>query len=206
MASQELPEIRPWRILDQQLLLSAPPWLSVYREQVELPSGRIIEDFYRVVLPDFATVVPITATGEILLVRGYKHGLGRVALSVPAGLMHPGEPALDAAQRELLEETGYEATDWQELGTFIVDGNRQCGTMHAFLARNARPTRPPQEDETEELQVELLTRQQLVEGLRNGEIATLAGAAAVTLGLVLGLSSGSDASFTSRAPGSSITY
>jgi ADP-ribose pyrophosphatase len=186
MANPELPKIQPWKVLDRQLLLSALPWLSVYREQVQLPTERIIDDFYRVVLPDFAAVLPVTAAGEIVMVRGYKHGLGRAALSVPAGLMHPGEPPLDAARRELLEETGYEATEWKRLGTFVVDGNRQCGTMYVFLARNARPTRPPQQDDTEELQTELLSREQLLAALRGGEIATLAGAAAVTLGLVLG--------------------
>ncbi len=187
MASKELQKIRPWKVLDRQLLLSALPWLSVYREQVQLPSARVIDDFYRVVLPDFAAVVPVTAAGEIIMVRGYKHGLGRAALSVPAGLMQPGEQPLDAARRELLEETGYESAEWKRLGTFVVDGNRQCGTMHVFLARNARPTTPPQEDETEELQIELLRREQLLEALRAGEIATLAGAAAVSLGLVFGL-------------------
>jgi ADP-ribose pyrophosphatase len=187
MASNDPQSIQPWKALDQQLLLSAPPWLSVYRERVQLPTGRIIDDFYRVVLPHFAAVVAVTAAGEIIMVRGYKHGLGRVALGVPAGLMHSEEPPLDAARRELLEETGYEAAEWQSLGTFVVDGNRQCGTMHVFLARDARPTRPPQEDEMEELQVELLTREQLLEALRAGEIATLASAAAVTLGLAFGL-------------------
>src|SRR5438552_3293047 len=185
MASKEAPDLRPWKVLDRQLLLSAPPWLTVYREQVELPTHRILDDFYRVVLPDFAAVVAVTAAGEIVMVRGYKHGLGRVALSVPAGLMNPGESPLDAARRELLEETGYEAAEWQNLGTFVVDGNRQCGTMYVFLARNARPTRPPQQYDTEELQTELLSREQLLAALRGGEIATLAGAAAVTLGFVL---------------------
>src|SRR5207253_5518562 len=117
-----------------------------------LPTERIIYAFSPVVLPDFAAVSPVTEAGEFVRVRGYKHGLGRAALSVPAGLMHPGEPPLDAARRELLEETGYEAADWKRLGTFVVDGNRQCGTMYVFLAKNARPTRPPQQDDTEELQ------------------------------------------------------
>jgi ADP-ribose pyrophosphatase len=186
MTAQNMPQIRPWKVLGQKLLLSAPPWLSVYRERVQLPSERIIDDFYRVVLPDFAVVLPVTATGEILMVRGYKHGLGRATLTVPAGLMNPGEPPLDAARRELLEETGYEAAEWKQLGRYIVDGNRQCGTMHLFLARNARAVRPPQDDETEVLQVELMRREQVLDALRAGEIATLAGAAAVTLALVLG--------------------
>jgi ADP-ribose pyrophosphatase len=187
MAADNVPEIRPWKVLEQRELLSAPPWLSVYRERVQLPSERIIDDFYRVVLPDFAVVLPVTATGEILMVRGYKHGLGRATLTVPAGLMNPGEAPLDAARRELLEETGYEAAEWKPLGTFIVDGNRQCGTMHLFLARNARATRPPQHDDTEVLYTELMQREQVLEALRAGEIATLAGAAAFTVAFALAL-------------------
>jgi ADP-ribose pyrophosphatase len=179
--------IRPWKLVDRHLLLSAAPWLSVYRERVELPGGRVIDDFYRVVLPDFTEVVPVTPTGEVVMVRGYKHGLGRVTLSPPAGLLHPGEPPLQGARRELLEETGYEATDWQPLGSYVVDGNRQCGTVHVFLARGARPTQPPEDDETEVLNVELLPRQRLVASLRAGEIGNLAGASAVALALVLGL-------------------
>src|SRR5262249_22486623 len=107
--------------------------------------------------------------------------------SVPAGLIQPGEPALDAAQRELREETGYEASEWKKLGTFVVDGNRQCGTMHLFVARNARATVAPQQDDSEVLQTELLERDRVLEALRTGDIATLAGAAAVTLAFVLGL-------------------
>jgi ADP-ribose diphosphatase len=186
MASTEPPDLRPWKVLDRQLLLSAPPWLTVYREQVQLPTARILDDFYRVVLPDFAAVVAVTAATEIVMVRGYKHGLGRVALSVPAGLIHPGEPPLAAAKRELREETGYEADAWKNLGTFVVDGNRQCGTMHVFLARDAQPVTTPQQDETEVLQVECFKRERLLQALQAGEIATLAGAAAVTLGLVIG--------------------
>lgn len=186
MAAVNVPEIRPWKVLEQQQLLSAPPWLRVYRERVQLPSERIIDDFYRVVLPDFAVVLPVTVTGEILLVRGYKHGLGRATLTVPAGLINPGEPPLDAARRELLEETGYEAAEWKQLGTFIVDGNRQCGTMHLFLARKARAIRPPEHDDTEVLHSQLMRREQVLEALRAGELATLAGAAAVALALVLG--------------------
>jgi ADP-ribose pyrophosphatase len=177
--------ICPWKTLDRQLLLSAAPWLSVYRERVELPTGRVLDDFYRVVLPDFAVVVPVTPDGRFVLVRGYKHGLGRATLSPPAGLMGQGEPALDAARRELLEETGYESDHWQRLGTFVVDGNRQCGTMHAFLARDARPTGAPHEDDAEELRVELLTRGELLEAIRRGEVANLAGLGAAALGLLL---------------------
>jgi ADP-ribose pyrophosphatase len=179
-----------WKTLDRDLILSSPPWLDVYRERVQLPTGRVIHDFYRVVLPDFAVVVPVTDAGEVVMVRGYKHGLGRVNLSPPAGLLNPGEEPLAGARRELLEETGYEAEHWEPLGSYVVDGNRQCGTMHLFLAKGARQVRAAHDDEMEPLRVELLSRARLVEVLRAGEIGNLAGAGSAALALVLGLAGG----------------
>jgi ADP-ribose pyrophosphatase len=176
---------RPWKVAARRLLLAAEPWLSVYQEQVELPTGRSIDDFYRVVLPDFAVVVPITITGQVVMVRGYKHGLGRVTLSPPAGLIDRGEEPIAAARRELLEETGYAADDWRPIGRYVVDGNRQCGTMHAFLARGAALVRPPAMDECEELCVEMFDRETLVAALKAGEIGNLAGAGSVALALLL---------------------
>jgi ADP-ribose pyrophosphatase len=187
MHDQDHGEVHHWKVLRKDLLLAREPWLKVYQEQVELPSGRILDDFYRVVLPDFAVAMARTQSGEIVMVRGYKHGLGRVILSPPAGLVEPGEDPLRAAQRELLEETGYVAPSWEPLGRFVVDGNRQCGTMHLFLARNAYLARPPQVDDTENLHVELLHPTRLVEALRAGEIGNLAGAGSVAMALVLGL-------------------
>lgn len=177
--------LRPWKVASQRLLLSASPWLSVYQEQVILPSGHRIDDFYRVVLPDFAVVVPFTPGGEVVMVRGYKHGLGRATLSPPAGLMEPGEDPLTAAKRELLEETGYESDDWRALGKYVVDGNRQCGTMHLFVARDAISTQARQHDEREELRVEVVSRERLLQGLRAGEVGNLAGAGGLALALLL---------------------
>jgi ADP-ribose pyrophosphatase len=157
----------------------------VVRERVELPSGRVLDDFYRIVLPEFVMVVPWTPAGEAVMVRGYKHGLGRINLSPPAGLIEANEEPLAAARRELLEETGYESDDWRALGRFVVDGNRGCGRMHLYVARDARPARAPADDELEELQVELLTRPRLLEALGSGEIGNLAGAGGLALALTL---------------------
>ncbi len=179
--------LTPWKCLGREVLLAARPWFEVIRERVELPSGRILEDFYRIVLPDFAMVVPITPEGQVVMVRGYKHGLRRVNLSPPAGLLEPGEEPLEAAQRELLEETGYASDDWSFLGKFVVDGNRQCGTMHLFVARGVSCQRPPVADDAEPLHTELLTPEQVKQALRRQEIGNLAGAGAAALALLLAL-------------------
>ena len=178
--------IRPWKLLSANLVFAAPPWVHVYQETLELPAGRVVDDFYRVVLPDFAAIVAVTDEGQLVMVRGYKHGLRQVVLSVPAGLVDPGEAPLQAAQRELLEETGYTAAEWRDLGRFVVDGNRQCGTMHTFLAHGARWTRARRRDDAEELEVALLTRERAVQAIRDGEIPHLATAAAVALAAMVG--------------------
>jgi ADP-ribose pyrophosphatase len=181
------PWLIPWKTLGRQVLLAAPPWFEVSREKVELPSGRVLNDFYRIVLPDFAMVVPLTPEGQVVMVRGYKHGLGRVNLSPPAGLVEPGEDPAQAARRELLEETGYASDNWNYLGKFVVDGNRQCGTMHLFVARDVRRQRPPRVDELEDLNVELLSPEHVKDALRQGAIGNLAGAGGSALALLLAL-------------------
>jgi len=179
--------IQPWKRLDAHLVLSAAPWVAIYQEQVQLPSGRVLDDFYRIVLPDFAAVVALTAEQELVMVRGYKHGLGQVVLSVPAGYMEQGEAPLAAAQRELLEETGYAAAEWKDLGKFVVDGNRYCNTMHLFLAKHAQWVKPSQSDEREEVQVELISSRWLIEAIRKGEIHHLVTVSAIATALILGL-------------------
>jgi ADP-ribose pyrophosphatase len=178
--------IQAWKRLDARLVLSATPWVAVYQEQVQLPSGRVLDDFYRVVLQDFVAVVASTATEQLVMVRCYKHGLGQVILSVPAGYLEPGETPLAAAQRELLEETGYAAAEWKELGSFVVDGNRHCNTMHLFLAKNAQWVKPCQLDGAEEVEVELVSSRWIVEAIRKGEIHHLVTASAITMALMVG--------------------
>ena len=182
-----LPAMRPWKVLTASLLLTAPPWVSVFREKVELPSGRVLDDFYRVVMPDFVAVVAVTPGRELVLVRGYKHGLGRVSVSPPGGLVELGESPLRAAQRELLEETGYAAPDWRCLGQFVVDGNRHCGRAHFFLARNASQVAEGKTDDAEEAQVELMSVPRVVRAVRRGEVGLLGSLSAISLALVLGL-------------------
>ena len=175
---------RPWRTLSRRTLLSRPPWLEVGDETVELPDGRVIADFPWIRVREFAIVVALTDADEVVVERGYKHGPRVVALSFPAGYLEAGEAPLAGAKRELLEETGHEASEWIPLGRYVVDGNYGSGAEHAFLARGARKTTALPSDDLEEFEVSLLPLPDLIAAWRRGEIAQLSTAAALGLAML----------------------
>lgn len=107
---------------------------------------------YVIDLPRAAAVVPIMDDGRILLIRQYRHCVGRVLLELPAGRVDAGETVEAAARRELSEETGFEADHWTPLGRFFPLAGLSNHEGFFFEARGLRPgTRHPDEFEDIEL-------------------------------------------------------
>lgn len=176
-------ELREWRVVSRRRVFDGRPWLDVWSEDIELPDGRVVSGFYRLEMPDYVVVVPFVEDG-VLVQRQYKHGPGSVGLHLPAGYIEPDEKPLDAARRELVEETGYEAADWTLLGRFVNDGNRGSGTGHFFAARRAHPVRPPDGHDLEEAETLVMNVDELVEAARRGEVPLLSVAAALALAVI----------------------
>jgi ADP-ribose diphosphatase len=161
--------------------------MEVGVERVELPDGRVIDEFLWVKTRDFAMAVALTPDGRVVLERSYKHGPRRVALSLPAGYVEAGETPDQTARRELKEETGYTSDEWQPLGSFTVDGNYGLCTEHVFLARNARRTSEAGgtgHDDLEEIELLTLPLEDALATLARGEIAQLSSAAALALAAI----------------------
>lgn len=159
-------------------------FLRVEHHTVHLPDGRLIEEWPWIITPDYVNVVAITAAGEFLCFRQTKYAVAGVSLAIVGGYLEPGEEPLAAAQRELLEETGYQAPDWTALGQCAVDGNRGCGTAHLFLARNAGWVQSIHADDLEEQTLLHLSQQEVQIALQQSEFKVLAWAAAVALALL----------------------
>ncbi len=173
--------MKPWRVRGSRRVYDGSPHVAVDIHKVELPDGRVIDDFHRVIVPDFAIMVVVTAEDELLFLRQYKHGLEEVSLTLPAGHIDAGEAPADAARRELLEETGHVADNWRTLGAFVVNGNQRCGTAHVFAATGAKAVQAPDPGDLEEMEMVRLDRTAAFAALRGGDIAILPHAAALSL-------------------------
>ena len=176
--------MKPWRILAKRVLLERPPWLAVGEQDVELPDSTVLNGFNWISTRAFAIIVPLLDGDRTILVRSFKLGVGAVSLSLPAGYLEDGEEPLAGARRELLEETGHEATEWIPLGRYVVDGNYGSGAMHAFIAMGARKVREANSGDHEEQELLTMPFSEAIATLRAGEVAQLATAAALGLAAI----------------------
>ena len=149
--------------------MDASPWLRLWVEAVRLPDGRVVDDFYTLDMPDFVIVTALIQEGAVVVGRQYRHGPRRVVSALPAGYIELNESALEAAKRELLEETGYGGGRWEELGAFVVDGNRGCGQAHVFLAMGVERVADPTDGDLEERQIVLLSPSEFLNAISRGD-------------------------------------
>jgi len=179
--------LKPWKTLQRETVFQPNNgrFLTVESHRVELPTGQIIDDWQWIITPDFINVVLITEAGEFVCFRQTKYAADGVSLAIVGGYLEEGEDPLDAAKREVLEETGYSAPDWKPLGSYAVDGNRGAGNAHFFLAQNAKWIQPIDADDLEEQELLLLSRSKVETALRAGEFKVLPWAANVALSLQL---------------------
>jgi ADP-ribose pyrophosphatase len=153
--------MEPWKTVARKVVLKHGRYLTVEEHTVELPDGRVIKHWPWLITPDFVNVVAVAEDGRFLFFRQTKYGVKGTVLAPVGGFLEPGEDPLAAAQRELLEETGYEAEVWVDLGRYRVDANRGAGMANLFLARGAHQVTEAGPDDLEEQHLVLLTRSEV---------------------------------------------
>ena len=181
--NMEKKELRAWETDSKKTILNHSKFLTVESHTVKLPDGQIIPDWAWVIIPDAAIVLAVTSDEKFLCFRQTKYAVEGTTLAPVGGMLEPNEEPLSAAKRELLEETGYEASDWISLGSHILDPNRGIATMHLFLALDAKQVTEPNSDDLEDQELLFLSRNELDDALNVGEFKILAWSAVVALSL-----------------------
>jgi ADP-ribose pyrophosphatase len=175
--------VQTWKTISRKVILDYSKFLMVEEHTVELPNGQVIPDWPWVITPDFVNVVAVTQDDKFLCFRQTKYGIEGDSLAPVGGFIEPGEEPLTAAQRELLEETGYEATAWTSLGSYRVDANRGAGMAYFFLAQGAHRVAEASPDDLEEQELLLLSRAEMEAALAAGSFKVLPWATIVALAL-----------------------
>jgi ADP-ribose pyrophosphatase len=143
---------------------------SVERSWARSPEDGREHDFYRIRSVDWAQVVPVTAAGDIVMIRQYRHGAEKITLEIPGGLVDPGEPPERAAARECLEETGYSAGNLRPLGALNPNPALFGHRLHTFVADGVEWVGEIQNTGREQTAVELVPTAELPRLLAEGVI------------------------------------
>lgn len=134
---------------------------SVSRTLAQSPRTGQSHSFYRIDSADWVNIVPVTPDGDFVLVRQYRHGLADFTVETPGGMVDRGETPVEAARRELLEETGYRAAEIVPLGGVNPNPALYGNTLHAFLGRDVERVAEVRNESTEETHVEVVSSEEL---------------------------------------------
>ena len=174
--------LKRWHVTASRYLLR-DKWLTVRADDCVTETGAKVAPYYVLEYPDWAHVAAFDSDERLLVVRQYRHALGRVCIELPGGIIEGGETPLEAAQREMVEETGYAAECWESLGAFSPNPATHTNTLHGFLARAVTPSAAHAPDATEDVTHEFLTIPTLLHMIEIGEFAQAMQVATLLLAL-----------------------
>ncbi|MBW4434531.1 MAG: NUDIX hydrolase [Pelatocladus maniniholoensis HA4357-MV3] len=178
-------ELKKWKLLQSKLVFNHP-WCQVRQDEIILPTGKIIDDYFVYIKPEVAIILAITTNQEIVFVRQYRHAVENFFIELPAGSFDPNQESAEvAAKRELQEETGYTAKNIKKITTLYDRPSKDTNQLHLFLAEDVVKTSEQLLDITEEIEVILIPIESVLEKIFQGEICVAGSVAALFLGLNL---------------------
>ena len=158
-----------WETLERAVAYTCPGF-DIVNERVRLPDGTETEFDY-LSEPASVCILPFTPDGEVVYIEEWRQAVSRVNRGLPVGGTEPEDDDLEAAaRRELAEETGHEADRLEKLVTVEPANGIADSVLHFFVARGCRPTAEQQLDHNESIRMRTTAFDDLLEGIRVGDI------------------------------------
>lgn len=169
-----------WKKISSEIVFDHK-WFRLRKDTVQLPDGTVIDDYIVSERPDVVLVFPVTTSGKVIMVEQYKHAAGEILREFPGGFFNNRtELPADAAQRELLEETGYTCESITEIAVLVDNPTKDCNKTHLFIANGCSLKQKQKLDKTEDISVKLMDMKEVKHKLLHGGVKA-------TLSLALGL-------------------
>ena len=159
-----------WKTLSSSYLFN-DTWLNARRERCERPDGHIVDPYYIMDYPEWVTALAFTENDEVILVRQYRHAIGKVCWEIPGGCADDTDKSYEIAiRRELLEETGYAFEKAEYLGDTSPNASTNSNWMHMFLLTGGKKVQEQQLDANEEIEVAIVPLAEFINMLLNNQI------------------------------------
>jgi len=171
--------IKKWDVISSSYIFYHAPWATIRKDHLRLPNGHEVPNYYVLEYPDWINVLGITANEQFVLIKQYRHAIGEISFELAAGVIDEGETPLQAAQRELLEETGYGNGNWQPLTKLCANPATHTNYTHTFLATGIEKIQAQSLEASEDIEVHLLNKKEVLELLNTQQITQALQAAAL---------------------------
>lgn len=161
---------RKWKVLSSKYI-SKKAWATIRVDHVQLPNGNEIEEYYVHEYPNWVNVIAITEQQQIVMIQQYRHGLKEYLFEIPAGVCEDWDTdPIDSAKRELLEETGYGEGNWEKFMVISANPGTNTNLCYCYIATNVKKIAEQNLETTEEIEVSLLSIEEVKSLLETGNI------------------------------------
>lgn len=165
----KIPDI--WKSVGERHELCKTRVFRVMSEPFRCPRTDVEHEYITLDCPDWVNVVAVTPDKKLVMIRQFRHGTRRIELEIPAGTMEHGDAdPIEAALRELREETGYTGENARKIGEVCPNPTFQGNTMHIVMVENAVPSGETDMDDTEDISTVTVSLDELISKIHSGEM------------------------------------